>query len=691
MDMVETSARLIIARAESYLTKSGIKRSLAEYPTLMNAVSGLTDDALVGWAEVLDGKGQGPYEPHSPEERYLYALELLDRVPVLQTLMELCAASYMYPEFSLYLERNLGFGPCLYTASLIEETSSMSYDEIHRYILLAKKLLILDMKDEPLFYTPVKANERFMGFLAGSDDLDGRLSDFAALFRADSDLHDPFVNSGLIERGISRFRSKEKVLCLSGAGGRRFTARHIAKGLGRDFIFLNISDLVHIAKKDDMVSVREMLIREAYYCRSGICLYGFDDRFITGGTMDMEQGRRDVEALFGILLNPIANEDIPLIVCVDQIKMMPVRETVEGLTFLTLPSSYSYDDRKKLWQGLFDLHGLDLDAASFASRYRMTPKEASLAVQSYIRETKVPGFDPDATGITEEELFARINIESMKDTEAGVGRIIYPDVKLCDVKLKDNVKHVLLDAVNAVLSGPVVMDEWDLRKSYPYGRGVSLLMAGPPGTGKTMSANAIAGELSLPLYQVNLSNTVDKYIGETEKNLEKAFAFAEKNNVILFFDEADALFGTRSQVQDAKDRYANTEVSYLLQRMEAYDGIVLMATNIKGNMDPAFMRRIRFVAHFENPDEEMRRAIWLSCITDAVPHEDIDIDYLVTQFDKFTGSVIKTVFLNACVSAAGDGKKLSMKHLVYAIKQETEKESAVGFAMDILGKYSHLI
>ncbi|MCR5409863.1 MAG: ATP-binding protein [Lachnospiraceae bacterium] len=214
-------------------------------------------------------------------------------------------------------------------------------------------------------------------------------------------------------------------------------------------------------------------------------------------------------------------------------------------------------------------------------------------------------------------------------------------------------------------------------------------MTGPPGTGKTMSANAIAGELSLPLYQVNLSNVVDKYIGETEKNLERAFSFAEKHNVILFFDEADALFGTRSEIHDSKDRYANNEVSYLLQRMEAYDGVVLMATNIKGNIDPAFMRRIRFVAHFENPDEEMRRAIWEGCLTEEIPHEEIDLDYLAKQFDTFTGSVIKTVFLNACSFAAPDGV-LQMKHLIYAIRQEKEKESAVNFTMDTLGKYAYL-
>ncbi|MBQ9549712.1 MAG: ATP-binding protein [Lachnospiraceae bacterium] len=279
----------------------------------------------------------------------------------------------------------------------------------------------------------------------------------------------------------------------------------------------------------------------------------------------------------------------------------------------------------------------------------------------------------------------------MKGEEAVLGRIIYPDIRLEDVKVKPQIKTTLEDVISSVRSSSVILDRWNLSRTYPYGRSVSLLISGPPGTGKTMTANAIAGELSLALYQVNLSNIVDKYIGETEKNLERVFSYAEKSNTVLFFDEADSLFGTRSEVHDARDRYANTEISYLLQRIEAYDGIVIMATNIKGNIDPAFMRRIRYVVHFENPDEEMRRAIWQSLFTDSVPHEeDIDFDYLSSQFDSFTGSTIKTVFLNACAKASGRDEILGMKHLVSAVKHELEKGSAVGFSMDNLGKYAYL-
>lgn len=682
MDLISTAARLIMIRTEAYLADMGRPESLNAYPALSTAAGRLSDDDLKEWAAVTEEK-RSRKRADKAKERYLYAMDILGGESVLQTLMELCATEFFYPEFSAYLQANFGCGSCLHIASLIEGREGLSYEEIHDYASVARKLLPLDMRSEPLEYATVRADERLIGFLSGSDEAVSTLAGFITLYRSDDKtLHEPFANKKLMEQGASHFRSGGRMLCIAGEGGRRFIARHIARELGRDFIFLNIADLIRKAKEDDIAFVRDALIREAYYDRAGICLYGFDNRFITGGTSDMERGRRDMASLAGQLFEPVTDEGIPLMICTDELKMIPSRNVGDTLKCLSLPVSYSFDERKMLWQGLFDLHGLKLDAASFASRYRMNPSEASAAVEAYI--------EGRADNRDDEERFAKISIESIKN-DSEVGRIVYADVRLDDVKLKDSVKRVLYDAVNAVLSGPMVLDEWGLRKSYPYGKGVSLLMAGPPGTGKTMSANAIAGELSLPLYQVNLSHTVDKYIGETEKNLEKAFSFAEKNNVILFFDEADALFGARSEVRDSRDRYANTEISYLLQRMEVYDGIVVMATNIKGNIDPAFMRRIRYVAHFENPDEEMRRAIWESCIKDSVPHEEIDIAYLASQFDKFTGSVIKTVFLNACVKAAGDKERLSMKHLVYAIKQETEKESAVGFTMDTIGKYAYLI
>ena len=155
-----------------------------------------------------------------------------------------------------------------------------------------------------------------------------------------------------------------------------------------------------------------------------------------------------------------------------------------------------------------------------------------------------------------------------------------------------------------------VLDEWGFGAKLSLGKGVTALFAGPSGTGKTMAAEMIANALGLDLYKIDLAGVVSKYIGETEKNLDRIFTAAENANAILFFDEADALFGKRSEVRDSHDRYANIEISYLLQKMEEYDGIAILATNLRQNLDEAFVRRLAFTVHFPFPDEESRRRIW---------------------------------------------------------------------------------
>lgn len=677
-------ARQTILRVDACLAELGRNAFLGSYPTLKRESSKLTYNENLKYETNETSVGEDDID-EGPSGRYEKALVILGDYRVLQTLMDLCITEYLYPEFTTYIKNGFGYDICIYIAALIEEKEVISFGEVNRYADIARRLMVIDLKQEPLQYARVSADARLIGFLSGDDAINPKISDFTDLFRPDDDIHKPFVNQDIIDRGADLLNEGCKILCLSGKGGRRFIAKHIAKKTGMSFLFFNIADLVWWAPDKDISSLRDALIREAYSSDAGICIYGFSEKFILGDSIDKDKGRRDMEILGEILFTPITNEGIRLILCVDDIKLLPGRDNITDAGILILPESYSFVERKKLWQGIFELYGIHLDAISFASRYRMIPREVAGAALSFVEESS--GLEQDKKN---EELFTRINLESIHNTDDLVGRIIYSDVKLEDVKLKANSKMILKDTVNAAFRGPMIMDDWNLKTIYHYGRGVSLLMSGPPGTGKTMSANAIAGELSLPLYQVNLSNVVDKYIGETEKNLEKAFSFAEKNSVVLFFDEADALFGTRSEVHDSIDRYANNEIAYLLQRIESYDGIVLLATNKKGNIDPAFMRRIRYIVHFDKPDEEMRRQIWQGCLKDTVPQKDIDIDYLASQFDTYTGSIIKTIFLNACTMAACDGN-LTMKHIIHAIKQEMEKETTVGFEVDTLGKYAYLI
>lgn len=249
-------------------------------------------------------------------------------------------------------------------------------------------------------------------------------------------------------------------------------------------------------------------------------------------------------------------------------------------------------------------------------------------------------------------------------------------------------KNILQDICNQANYRFRVMNHWGMQSKYPYGYCISALFCGSPGTGKTMAVHVIASMLRMELYKVDLSQIADKYIGETEKRLEEVFSRAEKTNVILFFDEADAVLGKRSEVHEAKDKYANTEVSYLLQRIEEYDGIVIMATNNLQNIDKAFLRRIRYVVNFPMPDEQTRKAIWMSSFTAAVPRENIDFDFLAEKFE-FSGGAIKNAVLNAVSYAAAENRPVSMAHMVKAVQRELVKDTKVNFT-DAFRTYSYL-
>ncbi len=202
--------------------------------------------------------------------------------------------------------------------------------------------------------------------------------------------------------------------------------------------------------------------------------------------------------------------------------------------------------------------------------------------------------------------------------------------------------------------------------------GVVALFSGPSGTGKTLAAEVIAGELGLDLYKVDLSSVVSKYIGETEKNLERIFSAAASGDLVLFFDEADALFGKRSEVSDAHDRYANIEVAYLLQRLEAYPGIVILATNLQRNIDDAFLRRISIAVDFETPDEPQRRLIWAGAFPPGAPTAELDLDFLARQF-RVTGGTIHNAALGAAFLAADEGGPITMERVALALKREFQK------------------
>jgi SpoVK/Ycf46/Vps4 family AAA+-type ATPase len=235
-----------------------------------------------------------------------------------------------------------------------------------------------------------------------------------------------------------------------------------------------------------------------------------------------------------------------------------------------------------------------------------------------------------------------------------------------------------------------VYGEWGFDRKLSVGKGLNILFSGPSGTGKTMAAEIMAGELGLDLYKIDLSTVVSKYIGETEKNLDRVFKEAQESNAILFFDEADALFGKRSEVKDAHDRYANTEIAYLLQKMEEYEGIVILATNLRKNMDDAFVRRMHGAIEFPFPEQESRRRIWAGIFPPEAPlASDVDGAFLARQF-KLAGGNIKNIALHAAFLAAEADSSISMAHLIRATKREYQKLGRLCSRADF-GPYYELV
>lgn len=303
--------------------------------------------------------------------------------------------------------------------------------------------------------------------------------------------------------------------------------------------------------------------------------------------------------------------------------------------------------------------------------------------------TYAPSADPRladiATHVDPEDLIrSESEGDSLVLTRARTGQrksrvtIVTPAVTLADVVLEERPTRQLAELTDRVRFRSTVIDEWNMRPGGSRGRGVTALFAGESGTGKSMSAEALAGELNVPLFSVDLASIVDKYIGETEKNLEEVFRAVENDDGVLLFDEADALFGKRSEVSDARDRYANIEVAYLLQRIESFDGLAILTTNLRANLDEAFQRRLDMIIDFPEPDADARKLIWsraLAGFPDALSDEDFEA---LSTLD-ITGGYIRAAAISAAYKAAAEGEKIQRKHVLLGARDEWRKSGRLNF------------
>jgi SpoVK/Ycf46/Vps4 family AAA+-type ATPase len=274
--------------------------------------------------------------------------------------------------------------------------------------------------------------------------------------------------------------------------------------------------------------------------------------------------------------------------------------------------------------------------------------------------------------LTRGEVDAAVRRRTARSLE-GLARPLAPRSAWDDLVLPADRKEMLAEICRHARHRERVLGAWGFRRGLAAGRGQVALFAGASGTGKTLAAGLIAGRLGVDAYQIDLSAVVSKYIGETEKHLARLFDAAEAAGALLFFDEADALFGKRSEVRDAHDRFANIETSYLLQRLDAYDGVIVLASNFRRNMDEAFVRRMQFVVDFPLPEAAQRRQIWARVLPPELPREPgLDVTPLADRF-ALAGGNIRNIAVAAAFLAAEEDRPLAMRDLVAATRRELQK------------------
>ena len=522
----------------------------------------------------------------------------------------------------------------------------------------------------PLLAHTVKADERIIREVLGQNELDSRLVGICERLTTEVALEslplEPGIAAGL--RSLALWgRGEGDPLRLWFRGEplplKRLAAAALAGEMGRQLAVVNAA---RIAAETELLQIA---IAEARLSNAVLFL-------------DADGSAPDVmERLCPALIPALAGSSIDAIVSAQSLPAAADRLAMLEVNFA--PASFPV--RREQWRRALGARAFELEAAqldSLAGRFRLYPDQITSAVEAARAQARWRGEHRPAV----RDLSIAARAQSGRQIGAAA-RKIEPSYSWSDIVLPPATLGQLRSICSRVSQRHRVLDAWGFDRKLSMGKGVTALFAGPSGVGKTMAAEVLARELGIDLYKIDLSGVVSKYIGETEKNLERLFAAAENANAILFFDEADALFGKRSEVRDSHDRYANIEISYLLQKMEMYDGIAILASNLRQNLDEAFVRRLAYTVHFPFPDEAQRRLIWSAIWPPEAPIEDgIDFEFLAARF-KLSGGNIKNIALAAAFAAAEEGSAIGMRHLVAAIEREYQKMSKP-LARDHFGPYA---
>ncbi|HEY0191803.1 MAG TPA: ATP-binding protein [Kofleriaceae bacterium] len=510
--------------------------------------------------------------------------------------------------------------------------------------------------DAPATMRPARLADRVVGFLRGHDTLDElvhglvRISDLAPR-RTDVVMDPELVQR--IARALDERHAPPRVLLAGPEGaGRGLIAEALLGERGRSCVRI---DLAGIAGETRMTERLAAALREAALRDAAAILDG-------GTAIDRDVPRALVHAIAGA----VADLAVPIVFTLAGHPPW-LAEIAPSLVELDVPAPV-FRERIELWRrALADTPIADDELEVVATRYAFTGATIARAAHRAAQAARLR--DPDEPVVTLDDLgeSARLMFSRRLGTMA---QRIPIGFQWSDLVLPRDTSEAVREVVRFARYRSFLLEEWGFAAKLPYGRGVSAILAGPPGTGKTMVAQLLAKELGYDLYRIDLSQVVNKYIGETEKNLARIFDEAETSHAVLFFDEADALFAKRTDVKSSNDRYANLEVNYLLQRMETFDGVTLLATNLESGLDDAFKRRVRFSIQFELPEEPERKKLWISMFPPKVPlAPDIDWDRIARQFEM-AGGYIKKAVLRAALIAAESRRPITTADLLEAARQE---------------------
>lgn len=510
----------------------------------------------------------------------------------------------------------------------------------------------------PLLSKSIKIDERIIGFLLGINRIDQRIRNFSTIIELKRSFDDLVLAEDdkkmLMELMMQHSDLKDPMIFFFHGPygtGKKMTAEAACRELETPLLVVDSKALI----KGEIIETLTLVLREALLQNSSLYLEGFDALL-----------KKDAGADVTSLLQELDNFPNWLFLSGE----MPWEPAGilknHGFISLAFPLP-SFEMRKRLWEALLSDNNVDISA--LASKFKLSGGQIRDAIFTARNVAAARG----GSKLSMNDLYHGCKAQSNRNLSAFARKIELHYNKWEDIVLPKDAKEQLREVSGYIQYKGTVYNDWGFDKKLAMGKGLNVLFSGPSGTGKTMATEIIAGEAGLDLYKIDLSIVVSKYIGETEKNLSKIFKEAETSNAILFFDEADALFGKRSEVKDAHDRYANIEIGYLLQRMEEYEGVVILATNLSKNIDDAFSRRMQFMIEFPFPDEVQRKLIWTGIFPEEAPRaEDIDYDFLSKKL-KLAGGNIKNIALAAAFYAAEESTRISMHHIIYASKREYQK------------------